>query len=411
MGIFFCNERRVFQMHTKILSMSAAIAVAIGLTVTPAFAEVVTTKTGTDLFIAGDAVLSEVDNQGDVFVASEAATVNGAVLGDMHVAGFDVLVATDVSEDLYAAGSSVELRGKVGGDTTAAAFTLRTAASAETQGNARLGGNTVTIEGPVAGALSVVGRTVILNAPVEGDVRITASSLSFGENALVNGTLYYSSSSRIAVPESVVAAERVVYSAVEFDADWDDFGEMFPTGEMPIFPKAASMFGAFIVSLLFFMVLGALALGFMPNQLERMQKSIASTPGRSMVLGTIGLSLLIGLVPVTALTIVGIPFVPIAILAIIVVWTLGYALGGYTVALSVWRALGGDAQPGSIVRVLLLAAAVTVVALLNFIPFVGWVANFTLVLLGIGAITRAVFGYFITDIDPARDAEAEASGK
>jgi hypothetical protein len=28
---------------------------------------------------------------------------------------------------------------------------------------------------------------------------------------------------------------------------------------------------------------------------------------------------------------------------------------------------------------------------LNFIPFVGWVANYTLVLLGIGAMTRAVF--------------------
>ena len=35
------------------------------------------------------------------------------------------------------------------------------------------------------------GRDVILNAPVAGDVRIFASTLSFGPNALVGGTLTY----------------------------------------------------------------------------------------------------------------------------------------------------------------------------------------------------------------------------
>ncbi|SMX21958.1 hypothetical protein [Boseongicola aestuarii] len=384
-----------------------SLAIAMGVTIAPAFAEEVTVRTGTDLFISGDTVLTEIENQGDVFVASETTTVDGAVLGDLHVAGFDVMVATDVSEDLYAAGASVEIRGDVGGDMTAAGFTLRTTPTAETAGNARLGGNTVTIEGPIAGALSAVGRTVVLNAPVEGDVRVTAKTLAFGDDAVVTGTLYYSSQSRISVPASVAAPERVVFSAIEFDGDWDDFGGVLPIGEMPVFPKAASVFGAFVVSLLFFMILGALALGFMPNKLERLRQGISTAPGWSMVSGALGLSLLIGIVPVSALTVVGIPFIPIAVLAIIVIWTLGYALGGYAVALFVWRSLGEEAEPGKIVRVLLLGGAVTVIALLNFIPFIGWVANFTLVLLGIGAITRMVFGFFIEDVDlpPAMDSK------
>ena len=87
------------------------------------------------------------------------------------------------------------------------------------------------------------------------------------------------------------------------------------------------MFGAFIVSLLFFMVLGALALGFVPGQLERMREGIIAAPGRSILLGVIGLSLLIGLIPITVMTIVGIPFIPVFLLAIVVVWTVGYALG------------------------------------------------------------------------------------
>ena len=38
-------------------------------------------------------------------------------------------------------------------------------------------------------------------------------------------------------------------------------------------------------------------------------------------------------------------------------------------------------------------AVICAITLLNFIPFVGWVANYTLVLLGIGAMTRGLFLY------------------
>jgi hypothetical protein len=42
---------------------------------------------------------------------------------------------------------------------------------------------------------------------------------------------------------------------------------------------------------------------------------------------------------------------------------------------------------------------------LNFIPFVGWVANYTLVLLGIGAMIRALFFYFIGNPGLALDVD------
>jgi hypothetical protein len=41
----------------------------------------------------------------------------------------------------------------------------------------------------------------------------------------------------------------------------------------------------------------------------------------------------------------------------------------------------------------------------NFIPFVGWVANYTLVLLCIGAMTRALFLYFIGNPGLALDVD------
>ena len=52
-----------------------------------------------------------------------------------------------------------------------------------------------------------------------------------------------------------------------------------------------------------------------------------------------------------------------------------------------------------------LAVAVTLITLLNFIPFLGWVANYTLVLLGIGAMTSAIFEWMIGNIGYSRDVE------
>lgn len=370
-----------------------------------AAAEDMTVQNGDDTFVSGDTVLLDMDSSGDTFVAAEASTLSGTTLGDLHVAGFDVSVRTEVAEDLYAAGATVDVRSKVMGDVSAAGFTVRTSPSAETSGNARLAGNTVTIEGPVDGALSVAGRTVILNAPVRGDVRITAANLSFGEHARVDGVLRYSSGAQVKVPESVAPEARVQFTRTDFDGDWSDLSDAWNKADMPVLPTVISVFSAFVISLLFFMLLAALALAFAPEHLERMRARIAMAPGRSMLMGVVGLSVLFGLVPITLLTIVGLPFVPFIVLAIIVAWTLGYALGAYAVAMYVWDTVSGEANPNTIIRVLLLAVTVSIVALLNFIPFVGWAANYTLVLIGIGAFTQAFLARFIDDPDAVLDVD------
>ncbi|MGB7242640.1 MAG: hypothetical protein WBC93_11200 [Sulfitobacter sp.] len=379
-----------------------AVVAAFGLA-TPSLAETASTGNGGDTFFGGSQISQSVDTIGDTFVAGRTIKVSGASLGDLHVSGFDVSVNTDAAEDLYAVGGTVVIRGSIAEDLSAAGFSLRTERSSKTQGNARLMGNSVTIEGAVEGALSVMGRDVIVNAPIKGDVRILAQTLSFGPDAVVSGKLTYSTKEKMVIPSRVAAAERVVFekaSTGRLRAEWDAIGK-----EMPALPTFASLMFGFVISLLFFLVLGALMLGFMPKRLSKMRRSIAAAPGQTFLLGVIGLSMLFGMVPIAALTIVGLPFVPIVLLAIVVVWTLGYALGAYSVAMRLWAGLGGAPEPSNVARLLVLAAAIVFVALLNFIPFVGWVANYTLVLLGIGAMTNALFQYLIGNPGIALDVD------
>lgn len=384
-----------------LLRICACIGFAI--LASTAQAETVKTQNGSDTFIAGGTFVETLDAKGDSFIAGQSPVARGQNAGDLHVAGFDVSVSAATGADLYAAGATVTLSGDIAQDAFASGFSVRTEKTSTTKGNARLFGSSVTIEGPVEGALSVAGGDVLLNAPITGDVRITAKSLSFGPDATINGTLTYAMESKQSIPERVLPTERVVYEKLT----WSDWSDIEGLEDMPVLPSFISMLSGFLITLLFFIALGALVLGFMPRRLEHLCEVIDHRPAMAFLLGALGLSVLFGSVLVAALTIIGLPFVPFAILLIVAFWTLGYALGVYAVAMRLFNAFAGAMEPSNIQRLLMFAATLTVIALMNFIPFVGWVINYTAVLLGLGAFVHGILQYFSANLLLAKDVDAK----
>ena len=107
------------------LSLSRRIAgacVLIGLAVSAQAEPVMSTRNGSDTFIAGPSVTETLDARGDSFIAGQSAVARGVSDGDLHVAGFDVSVSADTGEDLYAAGATVVVRGAIASDLSAAGF-------------------------------------------------------------------------------------------------------------------------------------------------------------------------------------------------------------------------------------------------------------------------------------------------
>lgn len=375
--------------------LAPIIAVIAALIAMPVAAEPAQRTNGGDTFISGSGSTGSIVAPRDILVAGGSITAQGRVGQDTHAAGFSVQVEADTAGSVYAAGGAVTLRGPIGQDLSAAGFSVHTSPGAITKGNARLAGGTVTIEGPVQGALSAAGAEVILNAPIDGDVMIFAEKLSFGSDARIAGTLRYSTPAEIVVPESVIAAGRVTFERLDHSDMMDDMGRTWMGKDYPVLPTFMTMLGAFLMTLGFFIVVGAIFLGFAPRQVESLRQRAVARPGLTFLTGVIGLSMLFGLVPISAMTLIGLPLVPIAVLAIIAIWTLGYVLGAYIIALRVLAGFGTKEEPGIVGRLVTLAVGVTAMAILNFIPFIGWLANFALVLLGIGAMTSAIFDRII----------------
>ncbi len=373
----------------------------------PVQAEMQIETVGGDTLMVGSGPTTPIAAARDVVAAGATVTLGGSVAQDMHAMGLDVQIDATTVGDLTAMGFSVGLRGPVGGDLTASGFTIRLSRAAEVGGNARLAGGTVTIDGPVRGSLAVMGADVILNAEITGDALITAETITFGPEARIGGTLTYSTPAKINIPQTIVAAERTRFHTLDHRGMMHGAGEMWSDWEYPVLPTFMSVLGGFIVTLGFFFVIGAIFLSLMPKRVGDLEQTITERPGTALLSGVIGLSMLFGLVPISALTIVGIPLVPVVLLAIIVIWTLGYVLGAYALAMGVLRGTGAAEIPAIWMRLLVLLAGVTLVALLNFIPFLGWMANFALVLIGIGAMTMALFNRMIGATDAVLDVDMQ----
>lgn len=390
-------------LKPKLMTTIAALTFAATL----AQAENFTHTNGGDSFTAGAGISQTYDANRDVFAAGDVVTTRGRIADDLHVAGMDVNIDTVTGADLYAMGATVSIRADVAEDLAAMGYSVRLSTGSIVAGNARMMGRAVTVDGSVVGALSAVGAEVTVNGTIEGDAWIVADKIRFGPDAQILGSLVYSTDTPLNIPETVITEDRIRFEEWEGSPVLSQMRRTWDNAEMPMMPTFISLFSAFLISLAFFIAIGSIFLAFTPKHVAKMRREIAGRPGHIFLLGILGLSMLFGLVPITALTIVGLPFVPIAILLIVLAWTLGYVLAAYAIAIRVFLGISETENPSLLIRLTVLAIAICIVTLLNFIPFIGWVINYSLVLLGIGAMTNALFLWLIGNPGYALDVDMQ----
>ncbi|SFI28807.1 bactofilin family protein [Jannaschia pohangensis] len=358
----------------------------------------------------------DMQSGGDRLISGTRPEATGTAPRDLLISGAQIVMRADVEDDLFAAGFAIDVEGPTGGDVTAAGARVRLDAdvgadatvtggivtlddASDVIGNARIFAGSATISGKVGGSLVAMASEIRLNGQITGDVRIQANALSFGPDARIDGRLVMALPEEMDVPTSVAPSVRVSYEYIDAEG-WRDFDEL-AWDNMPEAPTAMAIGGGYLLGLAFLLVTGAAFLALMPDGVANMRRMALAQPGITMLVGGVGFSTLVGLIPVSAMSVIGLPLLPIAILAVILAWGLGYLLGAYVLAMAIGQAAGLGDSPTLPVRLAILACAITGMALLNFIPFVGWIVNLALVFLGVGAMTKGVLRRLMPDVDTA----------
>lgn len=335
---------------------------------------------GGDQFTAGQQSTIAAPVANDAFMAGYNVSLNAAVGGDAHLAGYNVVTNAAVAGDIYAAGFSVAVSADAGGDVTAVGNTVALRAPAPVPGNVRLAGATVTIGSPVTGSALVSAQTFTLDAPITGSLAFYGENLIFAPGAKVDGTVYIRAPKEIAVPASVASADRVNFELLETPDYMSEAGktaENVVKGFWPAFWAAA-------VWWLLLLGVGALFIAFMPRGMAAMQTISEKRPFRNVGLGILTFAAVVGLVPVVAITVIGLLLVPFVLLFVFVACSLAYIAGVYFAGLRLARSF--VRIEANLQRLLVLAGSLVVATLLGMIPFLGWLITLGLLVFGFGVI-------------------------
>lgn len=368
----------------------------------PALAEQQSITFGGDTYVAGQSTSIATPVLRDAFEAGNTVVLAVPVTDDAHLAGFDVQSTADVGGNLYAAGFSVSVGGSVKGDVTAMGNTVSVHTTQPVPGNVRAAAATFTLDSGIDGSLLVTAETATINGPIKGDLSFYGRNLVFGANAIVSGQVLVHAPKQIDVPATVASADRVAFTLLtspEYPTQVGQTAEIVAKGFWATLWAAAVWWVLLLVVGVAFITLNARLVG----SLETLS---AVRPMRRFGLGLLAFAAVVGLVPVAALTVVGLLLVPFVLIFVVIACSLAYIAGVYLIG----RAIGARITPLTTTgrKVGVLAVSLVIAGLLTMIPFLGWLISLAIVAYGFGVVAALIMTRWSAD-DRARLASAPPS--
>lgn len=358
---------------------SGLLVVLLLLFASPAVADEARLVFGGDQFVSGQAAKLSEPTEHDAFAAGFDVSLQAPVTGNAHLAGFNVASDAAITGDLYAAGQAVNVSAPVGGSVTAFGNSIAIRSGATVGKNARLAGATVTLSAPIGGSALITAQTLVLDTEIAGDFSFFGENLSFGPGARVTGTVHIQAPREIAVPDTVASADRVSFTQLVAPDYASQAGKTAEHVVQSIWPAVWAT-GLWWVLLC---VIGLIFIALGNRLVLALENAVETRPIRKLGLGILVFAMVLGLVPVFALTLVGIFLLPFVLLFVFIAWTLAYVAGVYLTGIRVARAL--TRIDTNLKRVAVLVAAVIIAGLVGMAPIIGWPVTLLLLAFGFGA--------------------------
>lgn len=362
--------------HLAALALAAlGLATISGCNVTIDSDQNVAQQLGSDTYRAGGYVNLTDPVDGDAFIAGGQVSTANEVGGDLVIAAGEVSVGGSVGDDLYAAGGNVKVDAIIHGNARVGGGDVSFGPATVVAGSTTIAGGRIVFEGNSHGYLKLSGGSVTLGGQVHGDVDVRAEELTILPGTEVGGRLIYRGPAPPVVPEGAVIVGGVEYheaghgESLHGESSGDD-GHWF--GSLLWF---AGVFG-----------MGALFLVLFPGISARAADLVGRDPWKSLGVG-LGVLVFTPLVAVIlVLTIVGIPLALLLVLVYLVLLFLGWIVGASFLGQKALSLAPGERAVTTQWRLLALLLALAVLAAIDFVPFIGGLAHFLVLVAGIGAL-------------------------
>ncbi len=338
------------------------------------------------LLIRGERVAIDGVVTGDVITGGGRVVIRGTVHGNVVAWAQYVDVDGEVGGSVLASGQFVVVQGRVSGSLYAFAQDVRITEGGSIDGGVASYSDSLAVEGGIARDVRAACGFIGITGSVQRNVGASATrGITVGPRSRIGGTL----TAEVPDPDdpeihpaAALGAEPVVRLA-----DDGTSPSRYLTTSFYI-RQALWLVAAFVTGwLLFRLAPGAADVRF-------------ETPATA--LRTLGVGFLCVVAMPVAAVIAGVTLVglPVALVAF-ALWGLGIYLAKLPVALFLGRTFLGSYDSGGLAPALLLGLVAVFVAV--NLPFVGWIVNLALTLIGVGVLFAwVVAAYRGGDVEPAR---------
>jgi hypothetical protein len=327
-----------------------------------------------DLYLAGGNVSVQAQVEGDVSAAGGRVAIEDTVGGDVAAFGGSIDLRATVRDDARLGGGEVDVRGSIGDDLLAAGGHVNIAPEARIGGRAWLAGGTLEISGRVGKGLKAAGGEIVIAGEILGDAELLGETIELRPGAVIHGQLKYRSPHAAKIdPEA-----RVLGAVVQMPL------------EAPPAARAGQAGGRVFMLLSLFVTALALYLLF-PRFALASARDVRAAPWQALALGLAVLASGPLVVILLLASVVGLWLGLSLLVLYLVLLLLGYLTGVLFVADAGLQRLGKSGEAGKGWVIAALAATLVLLALLRWVPVLGGLIAFLLLLAGLGALTRALW--------------------
>lgn len=315
---------------------------------------------------------------GDVYLAGGNILVDGVINGDLLAAGGLVTIAGTVTQDVRVIGGQVNISGNIGRNITIVGGSAVVANHAQI-GEGLVGAvGSLNIFAPLQ-SLNVAAGQLTINTAIQGDVNAGVGELQLAPTASISGSLTYWSDQQANIQPGATVSGQIVHNQPQRDG-------LDGKGAAAITSAALMIKG---IHLLTYLLLGLLFIFLFPIHTERVVGTILQRLWSSLGIGFLALLLTPVVILILFFTIIGIPlafvllFITIVTFYMAPIWGI-IALGEQTMRLFSRR----------LARHWVYIIGLLVYAVLGFIPILGWIVMFILMLMGLGALLIQKRAYY-----------------
>ncbi len=325
-------------------------------------------------YLAGNSERVEGVVNGDVYCAGKDLIINGTVNGDVICAGMTITINGKVTGNVRVAGNSVTIAAEIGGNLTAFGGTVTVESSAKIAKDAVLAGGSVLVNGSVGRDLVGGGSQVTINGPVGRDVEGQYETLAIGKDAVIGGFVHYGST------KDAVISGKVAGSVQRKEPQ--DY-----SGQQAAFVKTPSLLVSALVGIAWVVVMALSLMLVLPKKMA----TITNLSGKGAAFAAlIGFGSLFGIPLLAVVALMTIIAAPLGI-AMMFAWCALLVASVGVSAIYVGRLIGRRTNMHPVIATILGGV---LLALLMYIPLLGFLVTLVVVSFGLGAMLYAVRGEY-----------------